>query len=111
MKRAPRGALFSSGRFSAAGHALPAAVELHRLAAQGNVSGDLDRLHEGLRPGSRDYLAALGRDLVRVRGDHRVRLDELVDHVSRFRRAGDEYIADVDDGEVRLVVLPHDDVL
>ncbi len=60
------------------------------------------RLDEGLGAGARHHLAALGRHLVGVRGDHRGRLHQLVDHVGRLLRAGGEGAADVHDHQVGL---------
>ncbi len=69
------------------------------------------RLHERVGTRTGQHLAALGRDLVRVRRDRGVRPHHVVDHVRGFRRPGGEHVADVDDRELRLVVPSDDEVL
>ena len=110
-KGPPRGGPWLGQEASAPCGAHALAVEAHRLAAQRDMHLDLHRLHEGGGLGLRQQLAALGRRLIGVRGDHRARLDELVDDEGRLDRTGGEHVADVHDREVRLVVAPHHHVL
>src|SRR5215472_3948617 len=72
--------------FSASGCTFPVAVELHRAAAEGEVGGRLELLHERCRARARPELAAFGDGLVRMREDHRDGPHQLVHGM----RAGDE---------------------
>src|SRR5215472_676870 len=73
-------------RCSASSGAFPVAVELHRAAAEGEVGGRLELLHERCRARARPELAAFGDGLVRMREDHRDGPHQLVHGM----RAGDE---------------------
>gem|GEM_PF-5344133 len=71
------------------------------------MSGHLDGLHESFRLAARPNLAAHRTDLVRVRGDHRRGLHQLVDHVGCLGRTGAEAITHVHDRELCVVVVAH----
>src|SRR5688500_10088729 len=85
-------------------------VEFHRLAAEGDMHRYPDGFPETLGLGARQHLAVLRCNLVRVRGDHRIGLDQVVDHIGRFRGARSEAVTDVHDSELGLVI-PADDQL
>src|SRR5262249_11447723 len=65
-------------RGSAPRGALSPAVEFHGAAAQGEVGGRLELLHERRRARRGPQLAALGDGLVRMREDHRDGLHQVV---------------------------------
>ncbi len=83
---------------------LPAASNSIVLPERGTCTGTLAAFMKASLA-ARAHLATHGADLVRVRGDHRRGLDQLVGHVRGLDRAGGEAVADVHDGELRLVVV------
>src|SRR5690606_3368515 len=88
------------GLHAAASHAPAFAVELHGLAAERGVDRHFDSILEsgGLRV--RPNLAILRRRLVGMRGDHGIRLYQLVYDMGRFLRAGGENAADIHDHQL-----------
>src|SRR5207302_10470138 len=96
---------------SAPGDAFSVAVKLHHLAAERNMDRHLDGIREGLRLGPRQYLSTLGCDFIRVRWDYGSGLDQIVDHICCFHGTGGEGIADIQVGELCLVVAAHDGIL
>src|SRR4051812_44895737 len=98
---------FARDGISAARRAVAAAIELHGLAGERHVRLHLHRLEEGLRLGAGLDLALHRPDLVGVRRDHRLRLDQVVDDVCRLGRASREAVADVYHDELRVIVVAH----
>src|SRR5260221_12325681 len=96
---------------STTSRALAGAIELHRLAGKRDVRGHLHGLHERFRLAAGAHLPVHGADFVRVRGNDGGGFHEVVDDVGCLYRSGGEVIADVDDGELRAVVIVHDAIL